>query len=104
MPARIDIHENEFLEEIWQEGRQEDLMRITREVLLGLLEETFRPIPVMARQRIESADLRALQLWRRRAIKVATLDDLYAKPAGCTLADRRTTGLSPRHRRYAHAR
>ncbi len=74
MPARIDIHENEFLEEIWQEGG----LSTAREMVLGLLDEKFGPVPAMTRQRIESADLPALQLWCRRAIKTARLDDVFA--------------------------
>ena len=74
MPFSIDIHENEFLEEIWQDSRQATL----REILLGQVEEKFGPLPSVPKQRIEAAETESLQRWIRRVVKADTLDEIFS--------------------------
>ena len=85
MPVTIDIHENEFLDEIYQEGRQEGEQKgeqkgrlaAAREMLLDLATDKFGPIPASFQERIAGADLAAVQLWSRRLIRAATLDEIF---------------------------
>ena len=77
MPVSIDIHENEFLEEIYQDGRQQGSLATARQLLLGLAEEKFGTVTPEARQRVESAGLDVLQIWGRRLVKAETLDQIF---------------------------
>ena len=85
MPVSIDIHENEFLEDVWQqglqegrqEGRQEGSLAVAREFLLGQAEEKFGAISPEAGHRIEMAGLDELQAWGRRLIKAATVEEMF---------------------------
>ena len=84
MPVSIDIHENEFLEEVYQEGRQEGrkegrqegVVASMRKVLLDQLEEKFGLVPAPARQRIETAEIAVLEVWTRRLVRAATIDEI----------------------------
>ena len=85
MPIEIDIHENEFLEGIWQqalrkgeekgrevgreEGREEGSETIARELLYEILHARFGTIadPSIAR-RIAGGRLSDLRLWASRAL------------------------------------
>ena len=86
MPVSFDIHENEFLEGIWQEahqegrqeGRQEGSLSSMRRVLLKLLENKFGFVPTETRSRVESADLARLDLWTDRVMRGSTIDEIIA--------------------------
>ena len=78
MPVTIDIHENEFLEEIYQEGEQKGRLANAREMLLEQIDVKFGPVPAAFKQRIETSDLATVQLWGRRLMKAATLDEIFA--------------------------
>ena len=56
MPVSIDIHENEFLEEIYQDGLEKGAAPF-REILLDVLDQRFGTLSPDARQRIQTADL-----------------------------------------------
>jgi predicted transposase YdaD len=85
MPVTIDIHENEFLEGIYQEGRgeghqeghQEGRGETARGILLGLLDQKFGPVSSDVKQRIEAADVAATERWIRRVVPSATLTEVF---------------------------
>jgi predicted transposase YdaD len=80
MPVTINLHENEFFEGIYQEGKQEGLLegRLdgARLLLLDLLEQKFGTVPPAEKQRILNADLRTIQAWTQRVLQSATLLDV----------------------------
>ena len=103
MPLEINIHENEYLEEIWQQalleganrgleqgreqGREQGLERgleqgqelQARKVLCEILDHRFGGAtnPAIA-ARIESASLSDLNLWTQRALAASTLAGVFA--------------------------
>lgn len=91
MPVSIDIHENEFLEGIFQdgredgredgrkEGREEGRNRgaaVARAILLAFLEQRFGIVPAEARQRILAADLDILDRWTSRLGSATSLEQI----------------------------
>ena len=78
MPVTIDIHENEFLDEIYQEGEQKGRLANAREMLLEQIDVKFGPVPATFKQRIETGELATVQLWGRRLMKAATLEEIFA--------------------------
>ncbi len=78
MPVTIDIHENEFLDEIYQEGEQKGRLANAREMLLEQIDVKFGSVPATFKQRIETGELATLQLWGRRLMKAATLEEIFA--------------------------
>lgn len=80
MPVSIDIHENEFLEEIYQEGLEKGMEKAgdtAREILLEVVEQRFGSLPAEARARIQTADLAMLRQLTRRLGSAASLDELF---------------------------
>lgn len=89
MPIAIDIHENEFLEGIYQdgknegrsEGRSEGLeqgrLRAAREVLLDLMEQKFGAVPAAVELRVGKADWSDTQHWSRRVLQAASIDEVF---------------------------
>ena len=89
MPLSFDIHENEFLEEVFQEGKekglqegkekglQEGRLESARLLLSELLEAKFGPLPSTAQDRISQASFEEIQLWQRRALLSASLVSLF---------------------------
>ncbi len=75
MPVSIDIHENEFLEEVYQGGKKEGL-RTAREMLLNLLEQKFGPVPAPTKRRVGKADSSDILTWSQRVLKASTLDEV----------------------------
>ncbi len=63
MPVSIDIHENEFLEEIYQEGVEKGIAK--------------GPLSANLKQRLEPADLSHLERWSRRVLKSSTLEEIF---------------------------
>ena len=77
MPVSIDIHENEFLEEIYQEGLEKGAAPF-REILLEVLDQRFGTLPLETRQRIQTAGLAMIQAWTRKLLGTATtLDQIF---------------------------
>ncbi len=77
MPVSIDIHENEFLEEIYQEGLEKGAAPF-REILLDVLDQRFGTLSPDTRQRIQTADLAMIQTWTRKLLGPATtLDQIF---------------------------
>lgn len=81
MPVSIDIHENEFLEEIYQEGLEKGIEKgaeaAAREILLELMEQRFGSLPADARGRIQIADFAKIRQWTRRFGSVDSLEQLF---------------------------
>ncbi len=97
MPITIDIHENEFLEGIYQDGKKEGLeqgieqglsqgleqgleqgrLRAAREVLLDLLAEKFGSLPAAVGQRVGDAGLSDIRRWSRRVLQAPSLDGVF---------------------------
>lgn len=73
MPIAIDIHENEFLEGIFQEGRQEQARRF----LLHLLTKKFGQIPSETSERIAGAGLAELEQWAGRTLEASDLNGVF---------------------------
>ena len=93
MPLTFDIHENEFLEEIFQEGvgkglekglekgREEGLQRgsldTARAFVTNLLEERFGALPPAVQDRLQNASLAETQGWGRAVLKSDSLDQVF---------------------------
>lgn len=77
MPISIDIHENEFLEEIFQEGRQEGGRDAARRLLLSLLNEKFGSAPQDFDTLTAGADLAQIERWTRRILRASTIDQVF---------------------------
>ncbi len=86
MPSRYNIHNNEFLESIWQEafpvglekGRQEYERNRMRLLLCDLPEDKFRSVPMEAKARIEAADLSDLEFWIPRILRGSTIEEIIS--------------------------
>jgi predicted transposase YdaD len=81
MPVSIDIHENEFLEEIYQEGIEkgieQGIEKAAREMLTDLLEQKFGKLPSESQERIQTANVTLLRQWTRRLSSSNSLDQLF---------------------------
>ena len=80
MPITINIQENPFLREIFEEGKQEGRQEGRQEeaaVLLSrLLERRFGPLPAWARQQLVAADLASLEIWGLRLLEATSLEEV----------------------------
>ena len=80
MPITINIQENPFLREIFEEGKQEGRQEGRQEeaaVLLGrLLERRFGPLPPWAQQQLAAADLASLETWGLRLLEATSLEEV----------------------------
>jgi predicted transposase YdaD len=78
MPLTIDIHENEFLEDVFQDGkkagRDEGRREAARELLLTLLERKFGPVPAAIRHRVEGADMADVTRWSQNVLGATSAD------------------------------
>ena len=72
MPVSFDIHENEYLEGIYQEG----VAKGQRDVLIDFPEEKFGTLAPELKQRIEKAPVADVQRWSRRLLS-ATVDEIF---------------------------
>jgi predicted transposase YdaD len=85
MPISIDIHENEFLEEIFQEGREEGLQEgreegreeQSRQLLRRLLERRFGPLSPEVTGKLRSAQPDLLEQWILRSVDCKTLSEVF---------------------------
>jgi len=76
MPVSFDIHENEFLEEIYQEGVEKGRQE-ARILLVDLTEQKFGPLSAALKQRINSAVMDDVQRWIRRVLKSSTVEEIF---------------------------
>jgi predicted transposase YdaD len=76
MPITINIQENPFLREMFEEGRQEGRQEEAAGLLGRLLERRFGPLPAWARQQLAAADLASLETWGLRLLEASSLEDV----------------------------
>ncbi len=76
MPVSIHIHENEFLEEIYQEGVEKGRQE-ARLLLIDLSEQKFGPLAAALKERIDSATMDDVQRWIRRVLKSSTIEEIF---------------------------
>ncbi|MCC6394958.1 MAG: DUF4351 domain-containing protein [Bryobacterales bacterium] len=89
MPIEIDIMENEWLAEIFHQGKERGLEQgivkgleqgrteAARHILARQLEKRFGPIPMELALQIESADLETLERWSLRLIDARTAVETF---------------------------
>ena len=96
MPIMIDIHENEFLEEVYQDGRKEgraegrnegrnegqsqgleEGLRTAREILLNLVEQKFGAVPAAVKRRVAKAGAGDIQRWSQRVLTASSRDEVF---------------------------
>ena len=74
MPLQIDIHENEFLDEIWHQGKDDE----ARENLLDLLDQRFGPITDVAiLARIRTGGRADVKAWMRRVLDAPSVESIF---------------------------
>ncbi|MBY0503111.1 MAG: DUF4351 domain-containing protein [Bryobacteraceae bacterium] len=89
MPISIDIHENEFLEEIYQEGVEKGVAdglqqgldhgaASARTILRTVLELRFGSLPVAVLERINIATLPELEAISQRLASATSLEQLFS--------------------------
>jgi hypothetical protein len=76
MPVTIDIHDNEFLEEIYQDGLKQGLQGLRR-TLLQHLNLKFGNLPDDVKSAVDNADVPALERWHGRVIPSQTLAEVF---------------------------
>ena len=87
MPITIDIHENEFLESIYQQALQEGKLQGEargieqgrKRMLMEVLEDKFGPLPGEIVLRVEAADSQKLAEWRQRFRGGLSLEKIFAE-------------------------
>jgi len=89
MPVSIDIHENEFLEEVFQEGQSEGLTKgiaqglaqgrteATRELLIEQLERKFGALPTETLELLHRSEFDALRCYFGRVAQSARLRQVF---------------------------
>ena len=77
MPLTFDIHENEFLEEVFQEGMEKGSLDTARKFVADLLEERFGPLPPAVQDRLQSASLADMRAWGRAVLKSNSLNQVF---------------------------
>jgi predicted transposase YdaD len=92
MPIVMNIDNNPFLQELFEEGRrkglqeghqeglQECLRQSTRALLSRQLEWCFVPLPDSARLQLEMADLATLESWGLRLLEASSLNEVLSSP------------------------
>ncbi len=76
MPITINIQENPFLREIFEEGKQEGRQEEAAGLLGRLLERRFGPLPAWAQQQLAAADLASLEIWGLRLLEATSLEEV----------------------------
>jgi predicted transposase YdaD len=92
MPIMINIRENPFFREVFEEGKQEGHQEGRQEgrqeghkeeavaLLCRQLEHRFGPLPAATRQQIEAADTPTLETWSLRVLDATSLEDVLRTP------------------------
>ena len=73
MPVSFDIHENTFLEGIYQKGAE----TASREILLQVLEGIFGSLPADVRDRVQTANFNQIRQWTARVGARTTLPQIF---------------------------
>lgn len=84
MALTIDIENNPFLRDVFeegrQEGRQEGQIEGERALVHRLLERRFGALPAWAEQHIAAADVATLEQWGLRLLDVTSLEEVFRTP------------------------
>jgi predicted transposase YdaD len=84
MPIMINIQENPFFREIFEEGKQAGHQEGCQEEAVALLcrqlEHRFGPLPAAARRQIEAADTPTLEVWGLRLLDAVSLEEVLSTP------------------------
>ena len=75
MAITLDIEENAFLREVFQDGEQKGINKGEAALLRRQLERRFGPLPEWALQKIEAADTAALETWGIQLLDADRLED-----------------------------
>jgi predicted transposase YdaD len=84
MPITINIRENPFFREVFEEGKQAGHQEGRQEEAVALLcrqlEHRFGPLPASTRQHIEAADTPTLETWSLRLLEATSLEEVLRTP------------------------
>ena len=80
MPIMINIRENPFFREVFEEGKQEGRQKEAVALLCRQLEHRFGPLPAATRQQIEAADIPTLETWSLRLLDATSLEEVLRTP------------------------
>ncbi|MGE3541256.1 MAG: DUF4351 domain-containing protein [Candidatus Tectimicrobiota bacterium] len=84
MAITLDIKNNPFLHDVFeegrQEGRQEGQLEGERALIRRQLTSRFGVLPVWAEQRLAAADTVTLEQWGLRLLKAASCEEVFVSP------------------------
>lgn len=80
MALTIDIENNPFLRDVFEEGRQEGQIEGERALVHRLLERRFGELPAWAEQHIAVADVATLEQWGLRLLDATSLEEVFRAP------------------------
>jgi len=84
MPIIINIRENSFFREVFEEGKQEGHQEGRQEEAVALLcrqlEHRFGALTAATRQQIEATDTPTLETWSLRVLEATSLDEVLRTP------------------------
>ena len=80
MPIMINIRDNPFFREVFEEGEQEGRQKEAVALLCRLLEHRFGPLPAATRQQVEAADTPTLEAWSLRLLDAPSLEEVLRTP------------------------
>jgi len=80
MAIILDIENNPFLRDIFEEGRQEGQIEGERALVRRQLARRFGVLPAWAEQHIAAADTTALEQWGLRLLDATSLEEVFRTP------------------------
>ena len=80
MAIILDIENNPFLRDIFEEGRQEGQIEGERALVRRQLTRRFGVLPAWAEQHIAAADTTALEQWGLRLLDATSLEEVFRTP------------------------
>jgi len=80
MAITLDIENNPFLRDIFEEGRQEGQIEGERALIRRQLARRFGVLPAWAEQHIAAADTTTLEQWGLRLLDAASLEEVFRTP------------------------
>ena len=80
MAIILDIENNPFLRDIFEEGRQEGQIEGERALVRRQLARRFGVVPAWAEQHIAAADTTTLEQWGLRLLDATSLEEVFRTP------------------------
>ena len=80
MAITLDIENNPFLRDIFEEGRQEGQIEGERALIRRQLARRFGVLPAWAEQHIAAADTTTLEQWGLRLLDATSLEEVFRTP------------------------